>query len=369
MRGSPIAACVGACAVVVACGEPATPAGPDATVEGVVIPAAAERQAELAPKATAASPAPTEAGAERGLDPGAMDGGEGREAGDTGDARCPEGMIAVDTTYCPDVDRTCIDAEHDDINNLDICHAFAHHETCRLKPRRIAFCIDQYEFPNRKGAHPTWMIDWYQAQATCESEGKRLCYASEWTAACEGPEHTPFPYGWERNHDRCNVDNFFIEPKKWAPKGNFLFYSRIGDVARPELERLDESVPSGSMESCKSGFDVYDMTGNIDEWVVSDVAPRERSKWSGLKGGAWGHVRSQCRPMTYSHDPGFAYYFVGFRCCADMPDAPRWKPSLQATPAPEVAPHDFAPTAIVVEHPTGPSKTKYFRKGHWGRPE
>ena len=249
-------------------------------------------------------------------------------------------MVSVDTTYCPDIERHCLDMEHDDINNLDICHAFAHQQRCRLRPRRIAFCIDRYEYPNRAGAHPTWMLDWYQAQATCESKGKRLCYASEWTAACEGPEHTPFPYGWERNHDRCNIDNFFIEPRRWGRKGPLLFYSKDEQVALGELTRLDQSVPSGSLEGCMSGFGVADMTGNIDEWVSSDVAPREKSLWAGLKGGAWGHVRSQCRPMTFSHDPAFSYYFVGFRCCHDAEGVPgvdavgrrrcgrpRWRPT------------------------------------------
>jgi len=349
-------------AALVACGEEPTdgPDTPDATVSAIeVVPDRDAMPATVDEEDRAADGAPF--AVETDVD-------AARDAGDGGGI-CPDDMISVDTTYCPDVARTCIDAEHDDINNLDICHAFAHHQHCRLRPRRIAFCIDRYEHPNRKGAHPTWMLDWYQAEATCESAGKRLCYASEWTAACEGPEHTPFPYGWERDHTKCNFDNFFIEPKKWPPKGQFLFYSRNPEVALPELARLDESVPSGSIESCASGYGVADMTGNVDEWVISDVAPREKSLWAGLKGGAWGHVRSQCRPMTYSHDPGFSYYFVGFRCCQNAPGAPHWSPSAQAMRAPEVEPHDYAPEPIVVDRPAGPSKTKFFRSGHYGRPE
>jgi sulfatase modifying factor 1 len=277
---------------------------------------------------------------------------------------CPDDMISVDTTFCPDVERRCLDTEHDDINNLDICHAFAHHQRCRIRPRRIAFCIDRYEYPNQAGAHPTWMLDWYKAQATCESMGKRLCYASEWTAACEGPEHTPFPYGWERDHTKCNIDNFYIEPRKWGPGGSFLFYSKDERIALGELSRLDQSVRSGSMDGCTSGFGVHDLTGNVDEWVASDVAPREKSLWAGLKGGAWGHVRSQCRPMTFSHDPSFSYYFVGFRCCQDADGAPPWTPSAQAMHAPAVAPHDYAPEPVVVNEASGPSKAKFTRSGH-----
>jgi hypothetical protein len=276
---------------------------------------------------------------------------------------CPDGMEHVSTSFCPDMERRCDDMEHEKTNHLQICHVFSKEQHCRGAERPIDFCIDRYEYPNRRGAHPTWMLDWYQAQATCESNGKRLCWASEWTAACEGPDHTPFPYGWERNHDKCNMDNFFIDPKKFGPKGQFLFYSKNSDIQSKELARLDESVPSGSLESCRSGFGVYDMPGNVDEWVVSDEPPHEVSKWAGLKGGAWGHVRSQCRPMTFSHDPSFTYYFVGFRCCKDVEGAPAWTPSPDAIPAPEVPPHDFAPAEVTVANATGPSPTKWSRSG------
>ncbi len=271
---------------------------------------------------------------------------------------CPDDMVRVDTSFCPDIERRCLDVEHEHINNLEICHAFAHEERCPSAPRPIAFCIDRYEYPNRPGAHPVWMLDWYESQATCESKGKRLCWSSEWTAACEGPGYTPFPYGFERDHHVCNMDNFYIEPMRPGPRAQFFFYSKEKEVAFKELSRLDQSVPSGSMERC-SGFGVHDLTGNLDEWVVSDEPPREKSRWAGLKGGAWGHVRSQCRPMTYSHEPEFRYYFVGFRCCRDIDGAPRWAPSAEAVPAPEVEPNDFAPDPIVPVDAPGPSKTKF----------
>ena len=272
-------------------------------------------------------------------------------------------MVHVTTSFCPEIERKCLDLERDAYNKIGICHAFAHAQRCKTTERPMDFCIDAYEYPNEKGAHPVWMLDWAEAQATCESKGKRLCWASEWTAACEGPDHAPFPYGYERDHDACNVDNFFIAPRKPAPRAQFSFYAKDQDVRDQELFRLDQSVPSGSMPSCASGFGVYDMTGNFDEWVTSDQPPRERSKWSGLKGGAWGHVRSQCRPMTTSHEPEFSYYFVGFRCCADAAGAPPWTASPQAAQAPHVEAHDFAPEPIATGTGTGPSKKKFSRTG------
>jgi hypothetical protein len=70
--------------------------------------------------------------------------------------------------------------------------------------------------------------------------------------------------------------------------------------------------------------------------------------------------------MTYSHEPEFTYYFVGFRCCRDASGLPAWKPSPLAMVAPAVEPHDFAPDPVVAEGARGPTKAKFSRSG---RPE
>ena len=105
------------------------------------------------------------------------------------------------------------------------------------------------------------------------------------------------------------------------------------------------------------------MPGNVDEWVTSDEAPHEVSKWAALKGGAWGHVRNQCRPATYSHDPAFTYYFVGFRCCRDAMGKPPWAASPDAVAAPTVEPQDLAPQDDIALRGAGPSTTKFSRTG------
>jgi len=89
-------------------------------------------------------------------------------------------------------------------------------------------------------------------------------------------------------------------------------------VRDAEAKRLWQGEPSGTRPSCVSPYGVFDMTGNVDEWVVNESgAPHQ----SGLKGGHWGPVRNRCRPMTTSHDEGFSFYQIGFRCCADAPQA------------------------------------------------
>jgi formylglycine-generating enzyme required for sulfatase activity len=236
-------------------------------------------------------------------------------------------MVLVDATYCPNPVLHCLKSEYDKPNHITICHRFAPGQPCPGGERRQRFCIDRYEYPNREGAHPPVMVSWYDGAAACAAEGKRLCWQSEWESACEGPEKLPFPYGLERDPDKCNIDNRYVKPDLDR------VYSSKPEVQSAELLKLDQGVASGERPGCVSGFGVHDLTGNFDEWVSSEEN-KGKSQWAGLKGGAWGHVRNACRPMTTSHPPEFTYYFISFRCCADAPppppdgaDAlPRWTP-------------------------------------------
>ena len=264
---------------------------------------------------------------------------------------CPADMIYVEHDYCPNMQRRCSRSEYNRPNHITICHAFDEGSSKCLAPREhLAFCVDKYEYPNREGGHPPWMVSWYDAEATCRSLGKRTCFDSEWVAACEGPEETPFPYGWQRDNTKCNIDNLWLEPRLSAA------YSKDRETADRELARLDQSVPSGAMPGCVSGYGVHDLTGNMDEWVTrADARDGKKSKWAGLKGGAWGHVRNACRPMTTSHPPEFTYYFITFRCCKDPAGRDPYAPSNSSPPV--VEPADRAPVPNPV-NPIGPSAKK-----------
>jgi formylglycine-generating enzyme required for sulfatase activity len=177
----------------------------------------------------------------------------------------------------------------------------------KLDTKPMHFCIDRFEYPNRKGEYPVVFIDWNAADKTCESGGKRLCTEDEWTFACEGEEARPYPYGFDRDKDACVVD------KQWR-QFDPAAYGRKESLVR-ELDKLWQGAPSGSQAKCKSPFGVYDMTGNVDEWTRASVPGRR----SILKGGYWGPVRTRCRPSTRAHGEDHAFYQQGFRCCADAP--------------------------------------------------
>lgn len=231
---------------------------------------------------------------------------------------CPAGMQHVRFDHCPKLVRRCLDKEYDKPNHITICNRFATSKPeCREPRIPLDFCIDEYEYPNRAGAKPPVMLNFFEAQNLCGAVHKRLCYEREWVTACEGPEEKPFPYGYVRSSKACNFDNRWVDPHLSR------VYSEDAEIQRAELERLDRSVPSGQMPGCVSDYGVHDLTGNVDEWTLADhERPREHAKFSALKGGAWGHVRNACRPVTTSHAPEFRYYFIGFRCCLDAVTAP-----------------------------------------------
>lgn len=175
------------------------------------------------------------------------------------------------------------------------------------------FCIDRFEYPNRRREYPWIMVDYFEARDLCAREKSRLCTEAEWTFACEGDEAMPYPYGYERAEDACVVD------RPWREVDEMALVPRDSARAMREVDRLWQGEPSGTGPRCRSQFGVYDMTGNIDEWTTS-VQPGERP--SILKGGYWGPVRARCRPSTRVHGEDFAFYQQGFRCCADVPEAP-----------------------------------------------
>lgn len=126
---------------------------------------------------------------------------------------CPDGMLLVDTGHCPSVSRSCERDEYSAPNKITICHRFAQAPPRCLEPeRRQRFCIDRYEYPNQQGARSPVMVDFHDAGALCAEQGKRLCWESEWTAACEGPDKLPFPYGYARDPQACNIDNTWLKP-------------------------------------------------------------------------------------------------------------------------------------------------------------
>ncbi len=226
-------------------------------------------------------------------------------------SNCPDDMVEVQGEFCPSALEECLrwlDKDHTNrLGTVDpnMCAEFRYPTTC-LSTKRVSmhFCVDRYEWPNRKGEIPDTRMSWVQAKGACESVGKRLCADDEWTFACEGPDMKPYPYGdgYHRDSDACNADH-----TRW-----------IDPFTHP-FEELDHRAASGAYENCHSDWGVYDIVGNADEWVFNTKGNPRHQPWvSGLMGGHWVHgVRNRCRAITDSHEPQFSFYVTGARCCSD----------------------------------------------------
>ena len=228
----------------------------------------------------------------------------------SGPTSCPAGMALVDGDYCDEVEHSCLKEWYAKQNNKYVCEVFEEKSTCKGKKTKKRYCIDLYSWPNIKGERPEVMNNFYQAQVKCASVGKRMCTESEWTMACEGPEMKPFPYGYKRDANKCNGDHMWDQPDM----------DKVRKRDPGELARLWHGVRSGSQPQCISDYGVSDLPANNDEVVASETSrPAHRGKFDSVNtGGPWYKgVRNQCRPKIYTHDEGFYYYFLGFRCCGE----------------------------------------------------
>jgi serine/threonine protein kinase/formylglycine-generating enzyme required for sulfatase activity len=193
------------------------------------------------------------------------------------DGKCPPGMVKI-----PGATFLLGSKSSDPMRNFG--------EKLATRVEVQTYCIDYFEFPNSKRRKPTVGVSWTAAKRACEKKGRRLCTEAEWERACKGPKNRRFAYGNRFDVDRCNTEDSSGQPRS--------------------LEGANE------FKKCRSGFNVFAMSGNAEEWVADNFRSGASSKTA--KGGAadrpdWASRCAARRGLS----AGTKKKTLGFRCCAD----------------------------------------------------
>lgn len=147
------------------------------------------------------------------------------------------------------------------------------------------------------GAHPINCVTLEQARGYCAWRGKRLPRNDEWTVASAGGTGRPYPWGVDApSFERLNACGSECS----APS------------MYPQDDGYPRTAPRGSYPLGRSPEGVFDLAGNVAEWI-------DLSGASVVRGGSFDDVDvAAVSAMAARTVPvGGASVAIGFRCAKD----------------------------------------------------
>lgn len=162
---------------------------------------------------------------------------------------------------------------------------------------------------SRARVTPNGYVSGLVAREACSNAGKRLCAPDEWIAACRGERPRPFPYGPAYEPGACNV-------YREAHPADILWGDASKNHLDPRLNLVETALGpllrlTGETPRCRSQWAadaVFDMVGNLDEWVDDEGGA--------FLGGFFSRATTNgCEARVSEHPPEYFDYSTGVRCC------------------------------------------------------
>ena len=172
----------------------------------------------------------------------------------------------------------------------------------------------------------------------------------EWHRACRGKRGSLYPYGNHWQARKCNSDRPHLLSLRFGPDARRWRYEDFND---PTLDQEPGFLErTGAFNQCGGDYGVYDLVGNLHEWVsdtvddalieameAEEVTRNHQPSRTGngvFLGGFFSthqELGPGCKFTTVAHEPAYHDYSTGFRCCASAP-LPSPSPSSSG-PSPE----------------------------------
>jgi len=149
---------------------------------------------------------------------------------------------------------------------------------------------------DERGFKPVTYVSWEDANAYCRWEGKKLASRAQWERAAKGSSKNAYPWG----------NQFSVK----------LANTRESGVGLVEVGQYPGNV---------SSFGVYDLTGNIRQWVADDYNGKElgffakKGQYKIMKGGSFmdSAKKSTLDTIVYG-DKDTIYGNTGIRCVSSL---------------------------------------------------